>query len=134
MILFGSGSAHLKTTVVSNVTCGNCGKQGTLSFSIYRRHLHIFWIPVFPLNKVGVSQCGHCKQVLRPKEMNGGLKTQYQDFKRGVKGPIWQFIGLFLIVCLIAFAWYSSRADKETAAFYIATPASGKIYGHRLAN
>lgn len=132
MIIFGSGSAHIKTATAKNATCENCGNQDTLSFSIYRKHAHIFWIPVFPLNKTGASQCSHCQQVLKPKQMPDNLKRKYEDFKSDAKGPIWQFVGLFLIACLIGFAGYSSGQDKENTAKYFAEPAIGDIYEYRI--
>ena len=132
MVIFGSGSAHLKTAPARNVTCDNCNNQGTISFSIYRKHAHIFWIPVFPMNKTGASQCSHCQQVLKPKQMPERLKTEYQNFKSDAKGPIWQFAGLFLIICLIGFAGYSGSKDKENTAKYLTEPAIGDIYEYKI--
>lgn len=132
MIIFGSGSAHIKTAPARNITCDNCNNQNTISFSIYRKHAHIFWIPVFPMNKTGASQCSHCQQVLKPKQMSERLKMEYQNFKSDAKGPIWQFAGLFLIACLIGFAGYSSGKDKENTASYLSEPAIGDIYEYKL--
>lgn len=131
MIIFGSGSAHIKTAPARNATCENCKNQGTLSFSIFRKHAHIFWIPFFPMNKTGASQCSHCKQVLKPKEMPETLKREYQNFKSDAKGPVWQFSGLALIVCLITFVGYSGNKDKENTIKYLAQPASGDIIEYR---
>ncbi len=132
MIIFGSGSAHIKTAPVRNVTCDNCNNQNTISFSIFRKHAHIFWIPVFPMNKTGASQCSHCQQVLKPKQMPERLKMEYQNFKSDAKGPIWQFAGLFLIVCLIGFAGYSGSKDKKNTEQYLSEPAIGDIYEYRI--
>ncbi len=132
MIIFGSGSAHIKTAPARNVTCDNCNNQNTISFSIYRKHAHIFWIPVFPMNKTGASQCSHCQQVLKPKQMPERLKMEYQNFKSDAKGPIWQFSGLFLIACLIGFAGYSSSKDKENTAQYLTAPEIGDVYEYRI--
>ncbi len=131
MIIFGSGSAHVKTEKARNATCGNCKNQGTISFSVFRKHAHIFWIPMFPLHKTGASQCGHCQQVLKPNEMPEPLKREYQTFKTDVKGPIWQFSGLVLLACLIAFAGYSSRKDNDNTISYLARPAKGDIIEYR---
>ena len=132
MIFYGTGSAHLKTAAARNVTCENCNNQNMISFSIYRKHAHIFWIPLFPIHKIGVSQCSHCQQVLKPKQMPERLKNEYQKFKSDVKGPIWQFSGLFLIACLIAFGAYSSGKDKENTEKYLAEPAIGDVYEYRI--
>jgi len=132
MVIFGSGSAHIKTAPARNATCDNCKNHGTISFSIYRKHAHVFWIPVFPMNKTGASQCGHCQQVLKPKEMSENLKREYQNFKSDAKGPIWQFSGLVIFIGLIAFAGYSSGKDKENTERYFSEPAVGDIYAYRI--
>ncbi len=131
MVIFGSGSAHLKTGPARNATCENCKNQGTISFSLFRKHAHIFWIPVFPMGKTGTSQCSHCQQALKPKEMPEPLKMEYQNFKSDVKGPIWQFSGLILIVCLFAFIAYSSGKYKENTISYLAHPAKDDVIEYR---
>lgn len=132
MVIFGSGSAHIKTASAGNLTCENCNNQGTISFSIFRKHAHIFWIPVFPLNKTGASECSHCQQVLKPKQMPERMKMEYKNFKSDAKGPIWQFSGSILIICLIAFAGYSSGKDKENTSKYLSEPAIGDVYEYKI--
>lgn len=132
MIIFGSGSAHLKTAPVKNSRCQNCNNQGTLSISIFRKHAHIFWIPVFPLNKTGASHCSHCQQVLKPKQMPEQLKLDYQNFKGDAKGPVWQFSGLFLMACLMGFGVYSNSKDQENTVKYLAAPVQGDVYEYRI--
>jgi hypothetical protein len=60
------------------------------------------------------------------------LKMEYQNFKSDAKGPIWQFSGLFLIICLIGFSGYSSSKDKENTAKYLSEPVIGDIYEYRI--
>jgi len=84
------------------------------------------------MNKTGASQCGHCQQVLKPKEMSENLKREYQNFKSDAKGPIWQFSGLVIFIGLIAFAGYSSGKDKENTERYFSEPAVGDIYAYRI--
>ena len=59
------------------------------------------------------------------------LKREYQTFKTDVKGPIWQFSGLVLLACLIAFAGYSGRKDNNNTITYLAQPAKGDIIEYR---
>ena len=49
MIFFGTGSASLDSVKTRNITCQHCSNQDTIYINIYRRHAHVFWIPVFPL-------------------------------------------------------------------------------------
>jgi hypothetical protein len=68
---------------------------------VFQRYAHIFWIPFFPIGKTGASQCGHCKQVLKEKEMPSSLKMAFDDVKSRTKTPYWTFAGVAIIVVLI---------------------------------
>ncbi|APQ16551.1 hypothetical protein [Maribacter hydrothermalis] len=134
MIFFGTGSANLGAVKTRNITCQHCNNQNTVFINIYRRHAHIFWIPVFPINKSGSSYCTHCKEVLSPKEMPEGLKMQYKNIKGNAKGPLWQFSGLAILACLIGFAIFSSGKDKENTQVYLSDPVVGDIYEYKADN
>lgn len=132
MIIYGSKAVHLKTASSKTATCPSCGTQGSLTFSVFRKHAHIFWIPLFPIGKKGVSQCQHCKNVLETKEMPEPIKREYENLKSETKGPIWQFAGLGLIAILIVWGTYASEEDKKQELKYIANPQKGDIYEYRI--
>ena len=128
MIIYGTKAVHLKTTKFPRATCTSCNTQGSLNFSIYSRHAHIFWIPVFPYGKKGFSQCEHCKQELKLKEMPESYKREYDKLKDEVRTPIWQFSGLVLLISLFGWVAVSAENDKTNALEYIAAPAVGDVY------
>ncbi len=99
MIIYGSKAVHL-TSEQSKATCPSCNTKGSLIVSVFRRHAHIFWIPLFPIGKKGFSQCQHCKNVLEEKEMPEPIKTEYNELKKSARGPFWQYIGLILFFVL----------------------------------
>ena len=134
MIFFGTGSANILSMITRNITCQHCKNDNTVYINIYRRHFHIFWIPVFPFTKGGSSYCTHCKEVLKPKEMPEKLKIQYKNIKGDAKGPLWQFSGLMLIACLIAFGIYSSGKNKENTKLFLLDPVVGDIYEYKADN
>ncbi|MDP2527632.1 hypothetical protein [Maribacter dokdonensis] len=134
MIFFGTGSASLDSVKTRNITCQHCNNQDTIYINIYRRHAHVFWIPVFPLGKSGSSYCTHCKETLSPKQMPEALKMQYKNIKGEAKGPIWQFSGLLIFALLIVFAIYSSGKNKEDTQLYLTQPAVGDIYEYNANN
>ncbi|GAA0713863.1 hypothetical protein GCM10009430_06210 [Aquimarina litoralis] len=103
MIIYGSKSVHLKSERSEMSVCPNCGTQGSLVLSVYRRHAHIFWIPLFPIGKKGLSQCQHCKNVLYTKEMPTPIRKEFNILKNKAKGPLWQFVGLAIL--LVAIVW-----------------------------
>jgi len=134
MIFFGTGSASLDSVKTRNITCQHCNNQDTIYINIYRRHAHVFLIPVFPLGKSGSTYCTHCKETLSPKQMPEALKMQYKNIKGEAKGPIWQFSGLLVFALLIVFAIYSSGKNKEDTQLYLTQPAVGDIYEYKANN
>ncbi|TVZ15264.1 hypothetical protein JM81_1489 [Maribacter sp. MAR_2009_72] len=134
MIFFGTGSANIASIKTRNITCQHCKNEDTIYINIYRKHFHIFWIPVFPFIKSGNSFCSHCKQVLKPKEMPDQLQLQYKNIKGNVKGPTWQFSGLLLLICLIGLIIYTTGRDKLNTKLYLSEPEIGDIYKYRVDN
>ncbi|WP_058106034.1 hypothetical protein [Maribacter dokdonensis] len=134
MIFFGTGSASLDSVKTRNITCQHCNNQDTIYINIYRRHAHVFWIPVFPLGKSGSTYCAHCKETLSPKQMPEALKMQYKNIKGEAKGPIWQFSGLLIFALLIVFTIYSSGKNKEDTQLHLTQPAVGDIYEYKANN
>jgi len=132
MIIYGSKAVHLKTAQFKTGTCPSCGTQGSLTISVFRKHAHIFWIPLFPIGKKGASQCQHCKNVLETKEMPEPIKREYENLKNETKGPIWQFAGLGIIAILIAWGNYASGEDKKLELEYIKSPQIGDVYEYKI--
>lgn len=131
MVIYGSKAAHLKSAQPKAAVCPSCGQTGTIILSAYSRHAHIFWIPLFPIGRIGVSQCQHCKHTLEVKDMPHDLKREYENLKAETKTPIWQFSGLALIAVLIAFFIYSDGQNKKKHVEYIASPAVGDVYEYK---
>jgi hypothetical protein len=130
MIIYGSRPAHLKT-VQPSIPCSSCGQTGTLTLSAYSKHAHIFWIPLFPIGRLGISQCAHCKLALDDAGMAGDLKREYHNLKAETRVPIWQFSGLAVIVVIIALITYSGKEDEKKQLEYVADPAVGDIYKYK---
>ncbi len=131
MLIYGSKAVHLKSVQSKTATCQSCGTKGSIVLSVYRKHAHIFWIPLFPFVKKGVSQCQHCKNSLETKEMPDPLKREYDMLKSDSKGPIWQFSGLAIIVLLIAFGMYNSKQADKQRLIYFESPMEGDVYEYR---
>lgn len=132
MIIFGIRSAHIHSEPINGATCPSCGSQGTLSIHVYRNHAHVFWVPMFPIEKKGFSQCQHCKNVLEPKEMPNAIKAEFEQVKSNSKGPIWQFSGLGLFAILIAVAVYANNENSKLDLEYLQTPQVGDVYEYKI--
>jgi len=107
MIIFGRRTILLLTQYILG-TCHYCSNRDTLQMNIFQRYLHIFWIPVVPIGKTGVSQCAHCKQVLTMSQMPDDLKLSYDNLKLEAKTPWWAFSGLFLIGVFVLFSIFAT--------------------------
>ncbi|SEK81845.1 hypothetical protein SAMN04487910_1204 [Aquimarina amphilecti] len=104
MIIFGSRSVYVTSKQSTGSICPSCGTKGSLRLIVFRRHVHVFWIPIFPIGKKGMSQCQHCKHVLNIKEMPEPIKQECITLKNKTKGPIWQFAGLGILIVMILWA------------------------------
>ena len=128
MIFYGTKGAHLKSEKISGVKCSYCEQQSSHTVSIFAKYAYIYWIPIFPLGKKGVSECDNCKRTLEPNDMSEQLKLAYKNVKSSTKTPIWHWTGLALIIALVGFVLYSSNQHKKDAIVYINEPQAGDVY------
>jgi hypothetical protein len=127
MIIYGSNTKQLAKEVLTDI-CPNCGTQNSVELYVFQKYAHVFWIPFLLLGKTAVSQCDHCKQVLKIKEMPSSLKTAYDNLKSQTKTPIWTFSGLALVAVLITVGILNDKKNDEKNAKLVLTPQSGDIF------
>ena len=127
MIIYGSRNKELaKEHLVDK--CSNCGTQNSIDLLVFQKYAHVFWIPFFPMGKTAVSQCDHCKQVLKLKEMPSPLRTAYENLKAQTKTPIWTFTGLALVAVLVTIGIISDKKNDKKNAQLILSPQTGDIF------
>ncbi len=132
MILYGSKAVHLLTGAGSpHTACPVCGTEGEMEYQIFRRHAHIYWLPLFPMNKVGLAQCNHCFKAFEKKEMSEDMLLDYKEVKAEAKGKIWQWTGFFLIVVFGVFAYLSSLQSDAKLNEHLDSPQLGDVYEYR---
>ena len=127
MIVYGTKAKQLAKEALTD-KCPNCGTQNSVDMYVFQKYAHVFWIPFTPIGKTGVSQCSHCKQALKTKEMPTQLKASYDNVKAQTKTPFWTFIGLALLVVLITSAVISDRNKSALNAKLIEAPQKGDVY------
>ncbi len=128
MIIFGTKTKILKSKDSTTYDCENCNSKGSVTFSFMARYFHIFWIPIFPISKKGISQCSHCKQVLYANEMNPRMKQDCASASTNTKIPITHYFGLFIIelfFCLVIFSIVKNSIDETK---FLATPQVDDLY------
>jgi hypothetical protein len=127
MIVYGIRTKQLAKEILTD-KCPNCGTQNTVELYVFQKYAHVFWIPFFPSGKAAVSQCSHCKQVLKQKEMPASFRASYENVKLQAKTPIWTFSGLALVAALITIAVISDKKKDERNAKLILAPQKGDIF------
>ena len=100
MIIYGKRSFKGKAVMLNN-TCPNCNTAGQLVFQSAIRYFHIFWIPIFPFQKIAVGQCQHCKKVFDKKSFDPSLYSISNQLKEKQKYSVFHFAGLILIAGII---------------------------------
>lgn len=127
MIVYGVKNKELaKETVFEK--CPHCGTQNSVELHVFQKYAHLFWIPLFPMGKTGISQCDHCKQVLKLKEMPSSLILSYDNLKSQTKTPVWMYTGLVLFVLLIGVGMFNEGEKNKKNAQLILAPKNGDVY------
>src|SRR4051812_15178616 len=127
MIIYGTKTTQLAKETCSQ-TCSSCGTQNNADLYVFQNYAHVFWIPLFPIGKTGVAQCGHCKKVLRLKEMSPTLKMFYDNLRSNTKTPVWTFSGMALIALFVVSAIVSDQKKDQRNAALILAPKAGDIF------
>jgi C4-type Zn-finger protein len=128
MIIYGSRTYQLKSIQLTNEHCPHCGTQGSVAMFTMARYAHIFWIPFFPLGRVSVTQCQHCKQTLEENQMPAQIKAYHHRNLSETRLPLWQFSGLALIFMAIVFGAFANKADAEERSAFLQDPKVGDVY------
>lgn len=131
MFIWGTNKA-LAGTLQSITICPNCGSQGTVLFNIFRKHLHFFWIPMFPYGKTSEFHCTSCRRTMEFKEMPMNMRDEAKQSEKEVGGPIWQFAGLMILPFLIALFIYMGKKMDAEEMTYILKPMKGDVYSFHI--
>lgn len=128
MIIYGSKAVHLQSFKLNKEVCKKCDSTGTLTLSIYSKHAHVFWIPLLPFAKLGITQCSNCKNTLTEKEMPQDLRNVYYAQLKTVRPPFWQYSGLAIIGILAVTIYISGRNNDSKEKTYSTSPQVGDVY------
>ncbi|GGG47473.1 hypothetical protein [Hymenobacter glacieicola] len=133
MIIYGYRTSHLRTEPVAG-SCPTCATPDSLRVSVLGRYAHVYWVPLFPLGKTGGSECGHCRQVLRPTEMPPALRQEFQTVKQRAGVPLWHFAGAALAALGVLWGVVSNSLSQEANQTFITAPHKGDLYYIRTEN
>jgi hypothetical protein len=130
MIFYGTRAKNIKNGQLPNVKCPNCETTTSMTYSVFGKYTHIYWIPFFPYGKVKVTECNNCKKTYEYKELPAEIQTKFdrENEKNPAKNPVWFFSGLFIIAGLIGMGMYFSNQNETENKDFFNNPAKGDVY------
>ena len=129
MIIYGYREATLQTKVFEDDICEHCGQKGNIACTVYSRHAHVMWIPLFPIGKRKVTQCLHCgNEYNKLSEAPLNLQNQIREFSRTQKAPFWQWVGLLLFTGLILSNLFANYRETRNTKKYMEYPDYRDVY------
>ena len=131
MIIFGKNEVFLNGKESVTCSCSNCDKYDDISFVVYDRYFHLFWIPTIVYYKSGTATCDNCEISWKPRKMPEHIKRKFKEFKKETRIPFWHFTGLILIGIFILFLWNSSYQKKKEITKIIENPVVGDVYYYK---
>jgi len=133
-MIYGLRRVVLKSEKMPFTNCAKCGVKGQSKITFYRRHFHLFWIPMFPLAKRGRLECDACGTSTKPKNLPADVENEFVRVKSEARGPLWQFSGILAVSLIIGFSTYSATLYNNNQNEYLNSPAVGDRYQYRLEN
>jgi hypothetical protein len=126
MIIYGTNGTHLRTDALPSPACPACGTGNALRTSIFSRYAHVYWIPLFPYQKIAVVQCGTCgwDTTTPPTE----LAPAVHELKKQVSSPFWTWSGLGALALLLVGSYFLSIRDHQQDEALLESPHSGDVY------
>lgn len=130
MIFYGTRAKNIHNGQIKNVKCPNCENETSMTYSIFGKYAHVYWIPFFPIGRVGIIECNNCKRTYEINELPENIKVKYnrEKEKSGAKTPIWFFSGLFIIATLIVVGYFMSKQTSANELTYLEQPKVGDVY------
>lgn len=131
MIIFGTQKTILDTCEIPTAKCTHCSSTKTIIFRTYQKYGHLFWIPMFPIEKIAITVCTHCKQALTDEQIPKEYWDAISIISHNSKTPKWTFMGLFLFVLFVLFMIISGIIGNSMTKNRILNPKIGDVYSYR---
>lgn len=128
MIIFGTQKNKLDTIEVPGIKCQHCNSTKTVLFRLYQQYGHFFWIPMFPIDKIAVTVCTHCKQALTDSEIPKSYWDVISTLTYNKKTPKWTFVGLALVALFMVMMIIVGLSGGSETRSLIKEPKVGDVY------
>ena len=135
MIFYGYREATLQTKIFDDEVCTHCSQKGNIACTVFSKHFHIMWIPLFPIGKRTVIWCRNCENEYKQlDEATPDLRNQILEFSRKQKAPFWQWIGLLLFVGFIGSTLFFGYKETKNTKLFLESPDFKDVYCMKYEN
>lgn len=128
MIIYGTNGSHYATQPLAGPACPACHAPDALQVSLVSRYAHVYGVPLFPYQKIAVTQCGSCQATWSEKELAPALAPAVREAKKRTRAPYWTWAGVLLITATSLFGYLRSIRDTHTDEALLTSPRAGDIY------
>jgi hypothetical protein len=128
MIIYGTNGKHYATETLAGTACPACHTPESVQVGLVSRYAHIYWIPLFPYQKIAVTQCLSCQASWEEKGLAPALAPAVRAAKQRSRAPYWTWAGLLLIAAVSLYGYLHSIRDAHTDEALLASPHVGDIY------
>lgn len=125
MIIYGYRSTTLGSETIT-APCSQC-QHGSATLWGFSRYFHIWYIPLFPFQKMFVLECQSCKKTSEKKEWQETVRNTIQSKASNYKTPIWAFAGLFLGAAIFGAVSFNSMQSKRMTTARLSAPKVGDV-------
>lgn len=130
MIFYGARSSSIQNGVIKNVDCPHCQANVDMSYSIFGRYVHIYWIPLFPIGKQQILECKTCKASYELKNLPESIKQKFYAEQKlnPAKTPITHFSLLIIVGILVTCGFlYTLKTNSDSKGF-AENPQIGDVF------
>lgn len=114
MIIYGTGKKVLKgSRKIQASACPNCSAN-ELYITSTVKYFHLFWIPLFPIEKFAHPICRNCNFAKRITDSKVIAKIKSE--KKKFKTPLTMYSGVVVIALLISYFMISSVLHNQEVA------------------
>lgn len=111
MMVIGHKSVEISNSKIRNVVCPHCLAEAEMNYTTYSKYVHFYWFPFVPVEKIKIVECTSCKATFYLKDTSESIQKKVQNMEeyKPVNFPIYHFSGLFLILLLFAYFYFSKQ-------------------------
>jgi hypothetical protein len=128
MVIYGTNGKHYASQPLGGTACPTCHAPEALQVGLVSRYAHIYWVPLFPYEKIAVTQCQSCQTSWTEKELTPALASAVRAARRRSSAPLWTWAGLAIIAAVSLFSYLQSASDARDDEALLLSPHAGDIY------